>query len=152
MSILVRCILGPWSCWEKWRITAADNQVKIGSTPLTVSERKSYHSTIIESQTSVWKPQNISEIDPKVKNHRLKLNPDYKSIKRKKWNHRLKQQIATAEEIDKLLKAGAIQEVYYPKWIANTFIVWKRNDTDGCVWILQIYIQLVQNTTIPYPR
>lgn len=31
------------------------------------------------------------------------------------------------EEVDKLKETGAIKEVYYPKWLANTVVVKKKN-------------------------
>lgn len=31
------------------------------------------------------------------------------------------------EEVDKLKKVGAIKEVYYPEWLANTVVVKKKN-------------------------
>lgn len=34
---------------------------------------------------------------------------------------------AIREEVDKLKEARAIKEVYYPKWLANTVVVKKKN-------------------------
>ena len=31
------------------------------------------------------------------------------------------------EEVDRLKEAGAIKEVFYPKWLANTVVVKKKN-------------------------
>jgi hypothetical protein len=35
--------------------------------------------------------------------------------------------MATAEEVEKLLKARFIEEVYYPDWLANVVLVKKSN-------------------------
>ena len=34
---------------------------------------------------------------------------------------------AVKEEVMKLMKAGAIKEVFYPKWLANTIVVKKKS-------------------------
>uniref|UniRef100_UPI00352B038B hypothetical protein n=1 Tax=Salmonella sp. M205 TaxID=3240294 RepID=UPI00352B038B len=36
-------------------------------------------------------------------------------------------QAAIKEEVDKLLKAGIIEEIFYPTWIANVVMVKKTN-------------------------
>ena len=42
------------------------------------------------------------------------------------------------EEVEKLLTAGFIREVFYPEWLANVVMVKKSNGNGGCVWISQI--------------
>ena len=59
--------------------------------------------------------------------HRLNVNPHCvpkKQKLRRSSNIHIK---AVREEVDKLKEAGAIKEVYYPEWLANTVVVKKRN-------------------------
>ena len=66
-------------------------------------------------------------IDPTVITHRLNASPSFKSIKQKGRSFAPKRQKAINEEVDKLLKAGAIREVEYPEWLANVVLVKKAN-------------------------
>ena len=36
---------------------------------------------------------------------------------------------AVKEEVEKLKRAGAIKEVFFPKWLANTMVVMKKYDS-----------------------
>ena len=38
------------------------------------------------------------------------------------------------DEVDKLLVASFIQEVYYPDWLANVVLVKKKMGSEECVW------------------
>ena len=74
-----------------------------------------------------WSHEDMSGIDKRVIEHSLNVNPTKKPFQHKKrvfapeWNK------AIMEEVEKLLTAGFIREVYYPKWIANVVMVKKSN-------------------------
>ena len=67
-------------------------------------------------------------IDPLVMVHKLNVSPSFPPIRQKKrvfaqeWNK------AITEEVQKLLEAGFIWEVYYPNWLANIIMVKKANE------------------------
>ena len=56
----------------------------------------------------------MRSISPKVIRHRLNVDSEKKPI-------------AIMDEVNKLLSAGFIREVYYPDWLANVFLVKKAN-------------------------
>lgn len=59
--------------------------------------------------------------------HKLNINLESKLMKQKQRNFAPERQKAIEEEVDKLLKAGLIREVYYPKWLSNVVMVKKAN-------------------------
>ena len=74
-----------------------------------------------------WDVCNALGIDPNFICHHLNVNP---SITPKKQLPRcLSREHAEAirEEVMKLKHAGAIKEVFYPEWLANTVVVKKKN-------------------------
>ena len=66
-------------------------------------------------------------IDPTVITHRLNTSPSFKPVKQKCRSFAPERQKAINEEVGKLLQAGAIKEVEYPKWLANVVLVKKAN-------------------------
>ena len=67
-------------------------------------------------------------IDPAIITHRLNVSPSFKPVKQKRKSFALERQKAINEEVNKLLKAGAIREVEYLEWLANVVLVKKAND------------------------
>jgi len=65
----------------------------------------------------------VPGIDNKVIKHRLNVDPTRKPIQQK----RPKRNSAVVEEVEKLLTARFIREVYYPEWLANVVMVKKSN-------------------------
>ena len=74
-----------------------------------------------------WKQEYIGGIDSAIITHRLNISPSFKPVKQKRRSFALERQKAINEEVGKLLKAGAIREVEYPKWLANVVLVKKAN-------------------------
>ena len=74
----------------------------------------------------VWSAYEASRVDPNFICHHLNTNPSAVSKKQplrclsKEYSDVIK------EEVVKLKQAGAIKEVFYTKWLANTVVV-KRN-------------------------
>ena len=67
-------------------------------------------------------------IDPAIITHRLNVSPSFKPVKQKRRSFALERQKAINEEVNKILKAGAIREVEYLEWLANVVLVKKAND------------------------
>ena len=74
-----------------------------------------------------WKQADMGGIDPAVITHRLNTSPSFKPVKQKRRSFAPERQKAINEEVGKLLQAGAIREVEYPKWLANVVLVKKAN-------------------------
>ena len=91
-------------------------------------------------------------IDPTVITHRLNISPSFKPVKQKRRSFAPERQKAINEEVGKLLQAGAIREVEYPKWLANVVLVKKANGK----WRLCIDFTDINKTcpkdSFPLPR
>ena len=74
-----------------------------------------------------WKQADMGGIDPTVITHRMNVSPSFKPVKQKRRSFAPDRQKAINEEVGKLLQAGAIREVEYPKWLANVVLVKKSN-------------------------
>ena len=66
-------------------------------------------------------------IDLAIITHRLNASPSFKPVKQKRRSFVPERQKAINEKVGKLLQAGAIREVEYPKWLANVVLVKKAN-------------------------
>ncbi|KAL5545894.1 hypothetical protein UlMin_005581 [Ulmus minor] len=74
-----------------------------------------------------WSHEDMPGIDPNVIVHRLNIDPNFKPIKQKRRTFNTERYMAINTEVDKLLKAGFIEEANYPDWIANVVLVKKAN-------------------------
>jgi hypothetical protein len=61
-----------------------------------------------------WTHEDMLGINPEDIFHYLNINSTMKPVKQKMRKFAPKRNAAIAEEVDKLLKANFIQEVYYP--------------------------------------
>jgi hypothetical protein len=66
-------------------------------------------------------------IDPSIISHKLNVNPCLRPIKQKRRIFAPERNNAIMEEVDKLLTANFIREVFYPNWLANVVMVKKAN-------------------------
>ena len=79
-----------------------------------------------------------SWVNPNFICHHLNVNP---SVTPKKQTPRRSSKDyfdAVKDMMIKLKQAGAIKEVFYPRWLANTVVVKKKVGSCECVWTSQI--------------
>jgi hypothetical protein len=74
-----------------------------------------------------WSHEDMPGIDPSIISHKLNVNPCLRPIKQKRRIFALERNNAIMEEVDKLLTANFIREVFYPDWLANVVMVKKAN-------------------------
>jgi hypothetical protein len=74
-----------------------------------------------------WTHKDMPGIDPENIIHCLNTSPEVSPVKQKWRKFTPKRNLAIAEEVEKLLKACFIREVYYPDWLANVVLVKKSN-------------------------
>ena len=99
-----------------------------------------------------WKQSDMGGIDPTVITHRLNTSLSFKPVKQKRRSYAPERQKAINEEVDKLLQAGGIREVEYPKWLANIVLVKKANDKWRlCIDFTDIN-KACQKDSFPLPR
>jgi BarA-like signal transduction histidine kinase len=72
-----------------------------------------------------WSHDDMPSISTNVITHKLNVNPSTTPVKQKRRVFAPERNAAVVEEVDKLLKAGFIKEVYYPEWLANVVMVKK---------------------------
>ena len=73
-----------------------------------------------------WDAYEASGLDPKFICHHLNVNPSVtpkKQPPRRPSNEHVE---VVKNEVIKLKQAGAIKEVFYPQWLANTVVVKKK--------------------------
>jgi hypothetical protein len=72
-----------------------------------------------------WTHDDMPGIDPSTICHKLNVNPSIRPIKQKRRVFAPDRNQAISDEVEKLLTAGFIREVYYPDWLANVVMVKK---------------------------
>lgn len=75
-----------------------------------------------------WSHEDMLGIDPRVMVHRLNISPAWPPVYQKKRIFAPKRNEAIVEEVQKLLVAGFIKEIYHPDWLANVVMVKTAND------------------------
>ena len=74
-----------------------------------------------------WSHEDMPGISTEVMVHKLNVNPSMHPVKQKRRVFAPERNAAVMAEVDKLLTAGFIREVYYPEWLANVVMVKKPN-------------------------
>ena len=74
-----------------------------------------------------WSPYEVLKVDPEFIVHRLNVDPSFPPKKQKPRRSAREHIEAVRSEVQKLNEAGAIKEIYFPEWLANTVVVKKKN-------------------------
>ena len=74
-----------------------------------------------------WDAYEAPGVDPDFICHHLNVNPSVTPKKQPPRRPSKEHANAVKEEVMKLKKAGAIKEVFYPEWLANTVVVKKKS-------------------------
>uniref|UniRef100_A0A2N9GGQ7 Reverse transcriptase/retrotransposon-derived protein RNase H-like domain-containing protein n=1 Tax=Fagus sylvatica TaxID=28930 RepID=A0A2N9GGQ7_FAGSY len=72
-----------------------------------------------------WSHEDMPGIDPSIISHKLNVNPSLRLVKQKRRVFAPERNDTIMEEVDKLLAANFIKEVFYPNWLANVVMVKK---------------------------
>nr|XP_023929841.1 uncharacterized protein LOC112041170 [Quercus suber] len=70
-----------------------------------------------------WSHDDMPGISPEVIQHRLNVDPERKPVKQRRRVFAPERDQAVTDEVNKLLTAGFIREVYYPDWLANVVLI-----------------------------
>ena len=97
-----------------------------------------------------WTPYDMPGIDPSFICHQLNVHPTVRPIIQRTHRSALHHAEIVAEEVENLLKAGAIREVHYPRWISNTVVVPKKNENSVSVWTTKQSTRHARRTTFLY--
>ena len=74
-----------------------------------------------------WNAYEALGVDPKFICHHLKVNPLIPPRKQPPRCPSKEHAEVVRNEVSKLKQAGAIKEVFYPEWLANTVVVKKKS-------------------------
>ena len=74
-----------------------------------------------------WNAYEAPGVDPEFICHHLNVSPLIAPKKQPPWRPSKEHAEAVREEVTRLKQAGAIKEVFYPKWLANTVVVKKKS-------------------------
>ena len=74
-----------------------------------------------------WSPSDMPGIPRKDAEHSLDIRPSSKPVKHCLRRFDELKRRAIGEELQKLLAAGFIKEVFHPEWLANPVLVKKKN-------------------------
>ncbi|XP_075656878.1 uncharacterized protein LOC142626990 [Castanea sativa] len=101
---------------------------KVGS-QLPVSKKEELVKFLKDNiDVFAWTTYDVPGTDPEFICHHSNVSPD--AVPRKQPLRRASQEHVEAvkEEVNKLKQAGAIKEIFYPEWLANTVVVKKKNE------------------------
>jgi len=74
-----------------------------------------------------WDAYETLRVDPNFIYHHLSVNPSITPKKQSPRRPSKEHANAVRDEVTKLKQVGAIKEVFYPEWLANTVVVKKKN-------------------------
>ena len=74
-----------------------------------------------------WSPYKVLGVDPEFIVHKLNINPSFPPKKQKPRRSAKEYIEAVRQEVGRLKEAGAIKEIFFPEWLANTVVVRKKN-------------------------
>ena len=74
-----------------------------------------------------WSPYEVPEVDPEFIVHRLNVDLSFPPKKQKPMRSVKEHVEAVKLEVKRLREAGAIREIFFPEWLANTVVVKKKN-------------------------
>ena len=74
-----------------------------------------------------WNSYEVPGVDPEFIVHKLNVNPSFPPKKQKMRRSAKEHVEAVRQEVEKLKEAGAIKEIFFPEWLANTVVVRKKN-------------------------
>ena len=74
-----------------------------------------------------WSPYKVLGVDPEFIVHKLNIDPSFPPKKQKPRRSAKEYIEAVRQEVGRLKEAGAIKEIFFPEWLANTVVVRKKN-------------------------
>ena len=112
---------------EKIHIDLKDKYFQVGAN-LPILEKVELILFLVSNlDVFAWSPYEAPRVDPEFICHRLNIHPLCPLKKQKPCRSSNIHTKVVKEEVEKPKEAGAIKEVYYPKWLVNMVVVKKKN-------------------------
>ena len=102
-----------------------EKKTRIGTEMNAEVERKLVACLKSNLDVFAWSTDDLKGIDPRISVHRLNMDPSVKYIRQKRRDFGPVEDAIIAGEVDRLLKAGHIEEVRYSDWVCNVVLVEK---------------------------
>ena len=132
-------------CEDLMKITIGDDPEKffqVGS-QLPQQEREELIEFLKQNiDVFAWNTYETSGVDPEFICHHLNVNPLVAPKKQLSRRSSKKHAEAVRQEVAKLKQAGAIKEIFYPEWSANTVVVKKKSGK----WLVCVYFTDLNKT------
>jgi hypothetical protein len=80
-----------------------------------------------------WSPSDMLGIPREVAEHSLDILPHSCAVQQRLRRFDEERRRAIRVELQKLLEAGFMKEVFHPMWLANPVLVKKRMGSGGCL-------------------
>ncbi|GJY37292.1 reverse transcriptase domain-containing protein [Tanacetum coccineum] len=104
-----------------------DQEVAIGGT-LSAKERTELCSLLKKNlDIFAWQPSDMTGVPRSIAEHRLNIREGYSPVRQKKRGQAPERAKAIQAEVQKLVEAGIMREVYYHEWLSNPVMV-KKHD------------------------
>ena len=104
-----------------------DKYFRIGSNVEDGDKIKMLLFLIHNVDVFAWSPYEVPRVDPEFIVHKLNVDPSFPPKKQKPRKSAKEHVEAVRMEVRRLKEAGAIKEIFFPKWLANTVVVRKKN-------------------------
>ena len=117
-------------CEDLLRITVGDDSeifFQIGSQLPQQEKEKLVEFLKQNIDVFTWNTYKAPRVDPEFICHHLNVNPSIVPKKQPSRRPYKEHAEAVREEVTRLKQAGAIKEVFYPEWLANTMVVKKKS-------------------------
>nr|GFA42752.1 reverse transcriptase domain-containing protein [Tanacetum cinerariifolium] len=104
-----------------------DQEVAIGG---TLSDKgRTELCSILKNNLDIfsWQPSHMTRVPRSVAEHRFNIQEGYSPVQQKKRGQAPERAKAIQSEVQKLVEAGIIREVYYHDWLSNPVMV-KKHD------------------------
>ncbi|KAJ4818482.1 Pol-polyprotein [Rhynchospora pubera] len=109
-------------------VVLRDGQVTQLGTLLPATDRHMVRECLIANKDIFANEDDtMPGINRAIAEHRIDTYEEARPVQQRKRKLGLERRKAVQDEVDRLLKAGAIREVEYPRWLANPVLVRKSN-------------------------
>ncbi|GJX07545.1 reverse transcriptase domain-containing protein, partial [Tanacetum coccineum] len=104
-----------------------DQEVALGGT-LSIEGRTTLCALLKRNlDIFAWQPSDMIGVPWQIAEHRLNIGDEYPPVRQKKRGQAPKRAKAIQAEVQKLVEAGIMREVYYHDWLSNPVMV-KKHD------------------------
>jgi hypothetical protein len=106
----------------------AEQRVLLGSELYEEQEKTLLRFLFNNKDVFAWSANDLCGVNRDVIEHSLNVDPSFRPRKQRLRKMSEDKAEGARNEVKRLLSAGVIREVKYPKWLANTVMVKKAND------------------------